>query len=130
MKLAIHETGEWGEATASAYLVKEKRMRQLASRWRYRHGELDLVMRDDHTMVFVEVRVRTSEPDPLATYHSIRRNKWKVLRSTSLAYLHQSAWRPHAIRFDVVGIRRQSNGQLLDIHHWERVRLFGPNLRF
>lgn len=124
------ETGEWGEQVAEQYLKREKGMRLLDRRWRSGHGELDLVMRKGEVMIFVEVRVRTSGADSLSTYRSIRRKKWALLRKTAKAYLYRCPWRPRAVRFDVVGIRRNVAGQLIDLTHWENVGRFGRNFRY
>lgn len=124
------ETGEWGEVQAERYLIKEKGMRVLDRRWRCGHGELDLVMRKGEVMVFVEVRVRTGEGEALSTYRSIRHKKWIVLRKTAKSYLYRCPWRPRAVRFDVVGIRRTVGGELIDVTHWENVGRFGRNFRY
>ncbi len=124
------KTGEWGEQVAERYLRKRAGMRLLDRRWRQGRGELDLVMRQGRLMVFVEVRVRTGESNPLGTYQSIGRGKWRVLRSTARGYLRQARWRPEAVRFDVVGIRRQRDGRFLDLEHWENVGTFGRNFFF
>ncbi|WP_238710258.1 YraN family protein [Oceanipulchritudo coccoides] len=123
-------TGEWGERVAERYLRKREGMRFLERRWIHEHGELDLVMRRETVMVFVEVRVRTGEANALAAYQSIGRHKWRVLRRTALAYLRQCRWRPEAVRFDVVGIRRTGAGKFQDLTHWENVGTFGPRFRF
>ena len=122
-------TGEWGEEHAEKHLRKTHGMRVLDRRWRKGHGELDLIMRQGRVMVFVEVRVRTSAAQALATYRSIGRGKWRVLRRTAIAYLRQCPWRPEAVRFDVVGIRRTEEGKLIDVTHWENVGTFGRNFR-
>jgi putative endonuclease len=124
------ETGEWGERVAERYLRKREGMVVLDRRWRHEHGELDLIMRQGGVMVFVEVRVRTGGGDPLATYRSIGRGKWRVLRKTAKAYLWQCRWRPEAVRFDVVGIQRTEDGKFLDLDHWENVGTFGRGWRY
>lgn len=124
------ETGEWGERVAERYLRKREGMRVLDRRWIRDHGELDLVMRQGTVMVFVEVRVRTAEADPLAAYRSIGRGKWRTLRRTALAYARQCPWRPEALRFDVVGIRRTASGRFHDLTHWKNVGVFGRSVRF
>ena len=123
------KTGEWGEQQAESFLIKNHQMRVLDRRWRHKHGELDLVMREGPVMVFVEVRVRTGSGQALATYQSIGKGKWRVLRRTAIAYLRQCSWRPEALRFDVVGIRRTGQGELIDLTHWENVGTFGRNFR-
>lgn len=124
-KTTRQETGEWGERLAERHLRRKAGMRLLARRWRKGHGELDLIMVDGEVMVFVEVRVRTGEADRLAPYHSIGKGKWRVLRSTALAYVRQSRWKPAAVRFDVVGIRRRKDGTVDDLTHWAGVGAFG-----
>ncbi|MEX0329780.1 MAG: YraN family protein [Puniceicoccaceae bacterium] len=123
------ETGEWGEKQAEGHLRRVCGMRVLERRWRHRHGELDLILRQGRVLVFVEVRVRTEAAEPLAMYRSISRGKWRVLRKTAMAYLRQCQWSPDAVRFDVVGIRRKPSGELLDLTHWENVGVFGRNFR-
>lgn len=59
MKRPPTELGRAAEERALAYL--QQRGLQLVERnVRWRHGEIDLVMRDGATLVFVEVRQRTS----------------------------------------------------------------------
>lgn len=122
-------TGQWGERIAERYLRRRAGMRVLDRRWRHGRGELDLVMQQGMTLVFVEVRVRTTTEQPLATYRSIGRSKWRVLRRTALHYLKQYNGSPEAVRFDMVGIRRQSDGALRDLTHWRNVGTFGRNFR-
>ncbi len=70
---------------------------------RYRYGEIDLVMRDGFTLVFVEVRCRRGRFRSRAAY-TVRRDKQrKLLRSASLFLARHSQYSEHAVRFDVVG---------------------------
>ena len=41
-----YETGLWGERIAAEYLKKELGMELLEHRYRTRHGEIDLIMKD------------------------------------------------------------------------------------
>ncbi|MBP1473767.1 YraN family protein [Frateuria sp. MAH-13] len=77
-------------------------LKPLARNYNTRHGELDLVMRDGDTVVFVEVRyrVRAGHGDAAA---SITRSKQEKLIRTAQLWLAahaQHANRP--CRFDVV----------------------------
>ena len=54
------QTGEAKERLARSYL-EHHGLTHLAHNVRCRHGEIDLVMRDADTLVFVEVRYRRSE---------------------------------------------------------------------
>ena len=51
--------GAWGEALAAEYLRK-KRYKILASSYRSRFGEIDLIVKNRKYLVFVEVKTRKS----------------------------------------------------------------------
>ena len=53
-------TGAAGEALAANWLLKQG-LRILERNFRVKGGEIDLICRDGDTVVFVEVRVRSSE---------------------------------------------------------------------
>jgi putative endonuclease len=84
---------QWMRASG---LVTEQR------NYRCRGGELDLVMRDGDTLVFVEVRFRRSDRfgGPLA---SVDRRKQHRVATAAAHYLQRHAWRGPC-RFDVIGI--------------------------
>lgn len=52
------QRGDWGEAQVAAYL-RERGYRILASKYRCRYGELDLIAQDGETVCFVEVKLRS-----------------------------------------------------------------------
>jgi len=52
--------GKWGEETAASFLLK-KGYQLIDKNWRTREGEIDLVMRDGSTLVFVEVKTRSNK---------------------------------------------------------------------
>lgn len=49
--------GKWGEEAAASFLMK-KGCELIEKNWRSRQGEIDIVMRDGDTIVFVEVKTR------------------------------------------------------------------------
>jgi putative endonuclease len=51
--------GSWGEQMAENYLV-QRGFIPLFRNYRTRYGEIDLVMKDQETIVFVEVKTRTN----------------------------------------------------------------------
>ena len=59
---AAYRRGHWAEWLAGAYLLT-KGYRLLARRYRTPLGEIDLVMRRGRTIVFVEVKARTTLGD-------------------------------------------------------------------
>ena len=72
-----------------------------------RFGEIDLVMRDDKTICFIEVKFRQSIAFGGAAY-SIPRSKQQKLIKTSLYYLVENKpLRDSAFRFDALLIQQQ-----------------------
>ena len=89
------------EAAALAYLLQSG-LRGIAANANYRFGELDLVMRDGATLVFVEVRYRRNARFGGGAA-SIDRNKRRKLVHAAQAFL--AAHRQFAdapCRFDVI----------------------------
>ena len=89
------------EAAAREYLVTAG-LQPLAANAQARHGELDLVMRDGHTVVFVEVRYRRSSAFG-GGFASVDHGKRRRLVHAARAFLAghpQMADAP--CRFDVV----------------------------
>src|SRR5919199_5079623 len=95
-------SGAWGEDLALRYLTN--RGYNLVERnYRTRHGEIDLIVRNEEALVFVEVKLRrgTAYGDPL---EAVTPRKQTIIRKLAVEYL--SDRNPHfdALRFDVVGI--------------------------
>ncbi len=53
-----YQTGIIGEQTAADWLKNHAGMQLLESRYRNKAGEIDLIMKDRDTIVFVEVKTR------------------------------------------------------------------------
>ena len=94
-------TGAWGESIAAAYLQKKK-YRILASGYRCRFGEIDLIVSDKKHLVFVEVKLRKSNnfADAKAFVDIHKQNR---LRTTAELYLSQNPTELVS-RFDVIEI--------------------------
>lgn len=71
--------------------------------YRTRHGELDLILRDGTTLVFVEVKLRSSPAfgDPL---EAVTPRKQAAIRALAEQYLAERDLEPEDVRFDAVGI--------------------------
>ena len=77
--------GDRGEAAAAQYLRK-RGCQLLASQWRCRYGELDLVARDrDGTICFVEVKLRSGSFAGLPR-EAVDRRKQERLRAAAACY--------------------------------------------
>ena len=95
------QTGDDKEVLARRFLERQG-LRHVAHNVRCRHGEIDLVMRDAETLVFVEVRYRRSERFGGAMA-SVDRHKQSRLAAAAGYYLQQHPT-DLPCRFDVVAI--------------------------
>lgn len=96
-----HQTGAVVESAAARYLASQGLI-LLDANVRYRDGELDLVMRDGGTLVFVEVRYRANR-DFGGAAASVTPTKQRRLIRAATRYL--AAHPAHAAlpcRFDVI----------------------------
>lgn len=93
--------GAWGESLAAEYLRK-KHYKILATGYRSRFGEIDLVVFNKKYLVFVEVKLRKSASFAYA-HEYVDRHKQDRLRTTAEIYLSEN---PTSLqpRFDVVEI--------------------------
>ena len=97
------------EQLACAFL-EQQGLRLVASNYRCRRGELDLVMREAGVLVFVEVRFRRSDRHGSGA-DTVTRVKQARLTSAARRYLgHHPNHAQRACRFDVVSIGSGFNG--------------------
>ncbi len=110
--------GAWGEVIAAEYLSK-KRYQILASGYRCRFGEIDLIAQNRRELVFVEVKLRKNDRYAKA-YEYVDSAKQRRLRLTASMYLseHPTQLQP---RFDVIEIYAADGCETKHpiIHHLE-----------
>lgn len=111
-------TGAWGEALAAEYLRK-RGYQLVASGYRCRFGEIDLIVKDRKYLIFVEVKLRKSAKFAQALEY-VDGRKQDRLRTTASIYLSEN---PTSLqpRFDVVEIYAPEGIQTScpEIHHME-----------
>lgn len=94
--------GNDAELKARRYL-EQHGLRTLATNYRCRWGELDIVMEDGRQLVFVEVRFRADRRFGGAAA-SVTRTKQEKLLRTAAVFLEQHALAHRPVRFDIVAI--------------------------
>ncbi|WP_087518068.1 YraN family protein [Pseudomonas sp. M30-35] len=110
-RTSSQSSGNAAEAIARQHLEKNG-LRLIAKNWRCRLGELDLVMLDIDTVVFVEVRYRRHKAWGGAA-ESVDTRKRNKLTQAAMSFLQQeSRWNQHPCRFDVVAISADSKDKL------------------
>lgn len=96
--------GNLGEQQACDYL-KQQGLQLVEANFSCDIGEIDLVMQDQDTLVFVEVKYRANEN--LATVvEQISENQCRRIRQVAQFYLIKAKYNEHLtnLRFDVVAI--------------------------
>lgn len=94
--------GVRGEQAAARFL-KRKRYQIVGRSERDRIGEIDLVAVDGKTIVFVEVKTRTSH-DRGHPAEAVDQNKQRRLTRVALSYLRRHDLLEYPARFDVVAV--------------------------
>lgn len=105
--------GKTGEEIARRFL-KDRGYRLVKTNYRSRLGEIDIVCEDGETVVFVEVKYRTSERfgTPAAAVTPVKQERLRRLAEEFLI-AHNLESRP--VRFDVLGIVSTARG--VEIEH-------------
>jgi putative endonuclease len=103
------ELGWQGERLAEDYL-RRRGLKTVTRRYATPVGELDLVMRDGQTVVFVEVKTRRSRAlaDP---QDAVRRPKQQKMARCAAWFLEHRRWAERPCRFDVVAIMLPAAGE-------------------
>ena len=99
------ERGRQAEALACHYL-QEHGLRLLHQNWRCKRGELDLVMLDGDTVVFVEVRYRRHIAWGGAIESIDWRKRQRLIVAAQLFLQVETRWASSPCRFDVVALGR------------------------
>ena len=100
----MNNLGDESEQIAASYL-QQQGLIMVTSNYQCRYGEIDLIMRDGKTLVFVEVRLRRSDNFGGAAM-SITAAKQQKLARTAEHYLQQHGNK--ACRFDAILMHRPS----------------------
>lgn len=104
--------GRKAEQLAREFLVSQG-LQFMEANFRLRFGEIDLIMRDQDTLVFIEVKYRSS--DRFGTsLEQVTPRKIQKIRLVAQAYLQRYAQEIPYVRFDVVGISPQGAGYRFD----------------
>jgi len=113
--------GDKGEQIAADYL-EDNGYQLLDKNFITRYGELDLVAVDTGTVVFVEVKTRTSTTFGLPE-SSVTPTKMARIQNAGLLWLQAHPEAPGDWRIDVIAIMIDHQGGILDIQHFINVIL-------
>lgn len=113
------DQGNRGEEIAAEYLRK-KGFHILDRNFRIRGGELDIVATHDNTLIFIEVKTRTSQQFGTAL-EAI--TPWKLKSLIKTAQFYKVAHRnlPDSLRIDAVSVMLDLQDNLVSIEHMENI---------
>lgn len=89
--------------------LEQHGMRLVDQNYRCKLGELDLIMLQRSTLVFVEVRKRVSARYGGAIESITPHKQQRLLRAAEYYLLVHPQWRHHPCRFDVITVSGQDN---------------------
>ena len=105
--------GKHGEDLAARELTR-RGYAILARRYRTRYGEIDIVARDGDTIVFVEVKARSSNEFGTAA-EAVTPWKQQQIASMATEYLVRTRLTNRPCRFDVVAIDGPSGSERISV---------------
>lgn len=103
-------TGESAEQDACKFLIKNK-LKLITKNYRCKFGEIDIIMLDKQSLVFVEVRYRSNSQYGSGA-ESITISKQKKLIKAASHYLQQNQKiSRYAARFDVISMSADTSSK-------------------
>jgi putative endonuclease len=94
--------GAYGE-TLVARWYQARGYDVVARNWRCRDGEIDLILHRARSIVFCEVKTRSSDAFG-SPVEAVGWRKQRKLRTLAAIWISETGVRPRSIRFDVAGV--------------------------
>ena len=111
------DAGKSAESYAADFL-KAQGLAIIASNYRGRRGEIDLIARKGEVLIFVEVRLRNHSAFAGGA-ESVDQRKQRRITATAALYLHQHyGANPPPCRFDVVSLASKADNSGSFCVHW------------
>jgi len=114
--------GDRGEKMAEDFL-KGKGYRLLERQFRTRFGEIDLIMQQGNTVVFVEVKTRTSHRFGLPEEAVTAQKKSHMFKAAETWLTSRDMIEETDCRFDVVAITLSDDGTAQRLEHFENIEV-------
>lgn len=96
------EKGLKGELIAKSYL-ESKGYKILAMNYKKKYGEVDIIALDKETLVFIEVKTRTSTSYGYA-YEAVNKRKQDRIIKASYLFIKENNYCNHQLRFDIIEV--------------------------
>jgi len=100
--------GQQAEIDAERFL-QQQGLRSLCRNFRCKAGEIDLIMQDGDTLVFIEVRLRSNPFFASAAESVTWKKQQKIIRAAHWYLLQNTLSERVPCRFDVIALRGQGH---------------------
>ncbi len=101
------DLGKRGEELATVFL-EQKGFQIITRNYRQKTGEVDIIAKDNNTLIFIEVKTRSSllfgQP-----FEAVTEKKQSQLNRIALDYMTRNKIKNQAARFDVISILIEKN---------------------
>ena len=104
--------GDQAEAIARKHL-EQQRYQFVEANYRCRFGEIDLIMKNKHSLVFIEVKFRRSDRYGHAQEMVTPSKQRKLITAAEYFLVNHSEYQNCACRFDVVAIEYDNSRNLV-----------------
>lgn len=111
---AHNELGKKGEEIARKFLI-EKGYKIIATNWRYKKEEIDIIAKHENEIIFVEVKTRSSSYFE-APEQAVTKKKQKFLINAANDYIQSNNIEIEG-RFDIISVICNTNKE--EINHIE-----------
>lgn len=106
------KSGREGELLAADFLTR-KGFEIVERNYRHRHAEIDLIIRKDNWLIFVEVKARSSyaygHPEESVDYRKV-----KTILEAAEHYIYEIDWQGN-VRYDIVSVKLGKNPEIVHL---------------
>jgi len=111
--------GKYGEDLAASYL-QTKGYTIIKRNFKARYGEIDIIARNDSTLIYVEVKTRIGKKYGLPE-EAVTKRKIHEVTVTSEFYTMLHPYLPKSRRIDVIAIELYPDKTMKDLRHIENI---------
>lgn len=112
MPSPTQKRGSEAEACAERYLL-EHGLQNIERNYSSKFGEIDLIMQDKDSLVFVEVRYRDKETHGSGIETVTYSKRRKIIKTATCYLLEKNLWDKVPCRFDVVGLANRPGEEIM-----------------
>jgi putative endonuclease len=109
--------GDEAEDAALKHLVSNG-CRLIVAKYRSRIGEIDLIVEDEETLVFVEVRYRSDTSRGTGAETITATKQRRIIRTAEYFLINHKKYQDSACRFDVISLSGSISGSMNDSIDW------------